>query len=259
MHSRRFRCAGAISEVSLLIEGLNQFAVRLGRQCSRHDVASTGRLLPVAIKSLEIAGQVQADEIALRGEVIAFGTTLRIQVSGRYASTGADVVRATIVVAEVGRSETKTMSHTARATDASGFSSADSDAAPLLLAAPLSRADDAFAFVVNPRCALLNEHFPSFPIAPGSLVIGYVAARFCERLGSAFAWNRLSDVQFLAPLVPGPTFRGSVQPDPSPSKATRTGRTFTLLAGDKQVVMRGTFGLEPAHTSEHRRGVPSSK
>lgn len=65
----------------LLVEGVNQFCVRVGRNALRGEDGSTPRVLPVAIKRLEVASTTMSTSYRITGSGMAFGNTTRVSVT----------------------------------------------------------------------------------------------------------------------------------------------------------------------------------
>lgn len=224
---------------TLLLEGLHQFAVRLAYQVTGRS-PEIERLLPAAIKSLDVESALEAEEWEVRGSAIPFGPTVRVRAAARRAGLVADEIRAELVVAVAGR----TGGRAVETRMAAGVARAPLGPTSLFTAAAARSSADLCAFCVNAEAPLLAEHFPGFPVAPGSLVLGRVAQSLGEKLGSAFAWRGLRDVQFVRPVTPGPVFSCRLTPS-GPGRAAR-GIAFNLIDDANRVAVRGVFDvLEP--------------
>lgn len=65
----------------LLVEGVNQFCVRVGRDAMRDKDGTTPRVLPASIKRLEVASMTMSTSYRITGTGIAFGNTTRVSVT----------------------------------------------------------------------------------------------------------------------------------------------------------------------------------
>ena len=65
----------------LLVEGVNQFCVRVGRNTLRGEDGTAPRVLPVAIKRLEVASATMSTCYQIAGSGMAFGNTTRVSVT----------------------------------------------------------------------------------------------------------------------------------------------------------------------------------
>ncbi len=65
----------------LLMEGINQFCVRVGRRAMADGIETPPRVLPVAIKKLEVTPMAVSTAYRIEGAGIVFGNTTRVTVS----------------------------------------------------------------------------------------------------------------------------------------------------------------------------------
>ncbi len=232
-----------VAPAVLVLEGLNQFAVRLAMHgLARLDEA---RLLPAAVKALSMEGVLDREEMRVEGTAAPFGPTFRVSLTARRADAVGPVVRAEIVVARVAGAPPPS-APSGRATPWPGGPSPHPGGPPVLAPVPTRSPAEVCAFRVDPLAVLLAEHFPGFPVAPGSLVVGYVADALCMAGSGAPGWTGLRDVQFLRPVVPGQTFscRLLAAPRQAPGDAA-----FEVVDEEGRAATRGVL----VRASEHAR------
>ena len=90
LNASRFSDAGLVSSPFLLLEGLNQFAVRVGRRSLGLMPDSQTRVLPVSIRSFEAVRAVCRNEkFRVVGETTRFGNSAVVHANvTRYEATG---------------------------------------------------------------------------------------------------------------------------------------------------------------------------
>ncbi|MBN8446528.1 MAG: hypothetical protein J0M22_13765 [Gammaproteobacteria bacterium] len=82
---------------SLLLEGIHQAAVRLGRTVIQGGTAANARVLPVAVQSFTQLQQLTSQQFEVICQAEAFGHAARVKVSVSHA--GAAVAAAELTVA----------------------------------------------------------------------------------------------------------------------------------------------------------------
>jgi 3-hydroxymyristoyl/3-hydroxydecanoyl-(acyl carrier protein) dehydratase len=225
---------------ALLTEGINQFAVRFARTVLPNVMARRQRVLPVGIRNLAQLGELGAGPFLVEGDISQFGPTARVRVTVRNMQGGAAapcLMQAEVAAAVAG--ELAVLDGTAAHSDS---------IAPLLWDVahdPLLRLDqpfaqlDRFGFHVSPGCPLLEEHFPGFAVAPGSLVLAFLWEQAARRLGVRAAHLRIDDARFVRPVTPGMVYSCSVRALVAEGKPER--HRFVVSGPDGSVHTQGVF------------------
>lgn len=229
---------------ALLTEGINQFAVRFARTVLPKVTEGRLRVLPVGIRNLEQLGELGQGPFLVEGDVSQFGPTARVCITVRRMAAQATplLMRAEVAAAVAGQ-----------AAVADG-TPAHADGVPPLrwqvnseplfhLTSPFSQLDR-YGFQVNPGCPLLEEHFPGFAVAPGSLVLAFVWEQTARRLGVRGNQLRIDDARFVRPVTPGVDYTCSLRGLAADGKPGRY--RFVLSAASGEVHTQGVFHFEGA-------------
>lgn len=249
LRSRMYSGWPDVGAIWLALEGLNQFAVRLGRGYLGSQALD--RVLPVGIRSLSVVGPVDASELAVEGTATRFGPTVRVQATVRCAGGHRDgkAIQADLVVASAGAAGPP-KGAAGSPEGILGAEAGPNDGQRVFFPADPTSHDCLGKFSLNPRARLLSEHFPGTPIAPGSLALAYIADAFRERLGPGFSWSRLHGLQFLRPIVPGPVYSARALP-PGDARAMG-GYGFEVVSPEGELFIRGAFLTHHATSNELR-------
>jgi 3-hydroxymyristoyl/3-hydroxydecanoyl-(acyl carrier protein) dehydratase len=224
---------------ALLTEGINQFAVRFARTVLPGVMERRQRVLPVGIRNLQQLGDLGTGPFLVEGDVSQFGPTarVRITVSRMAAVPGAPLMKAEIAAAVAGEGAVL-----------DGMPGHVDNIPPLVwnvAADPLFRPTgptgqlDRFGFEVSATCPLLEEHFPGFPVAPGSLVLAHVWEQTARRLGVRGAQLSIDDARFVRPVTPGVPYTCTLRDLAQDGKPQRW--RFVLTSPDGAVHTQGIF------------------
>ena len=230
---------------ALLTEGINQFAVRFARTVLPNVMERRQRVLPVGIRNLAQLGELGTGPFLVEGDISQFGPTARVRVTVRNMAPGAAspcLMQAEVAAAVAGE-----------AAVLDGMPAHADNVPPLLwnvdhdplfrLAGPFLQ-QDRFGFHVSPSCPLLEEHFPGFAVAPGSLVLAFVWEQAARRLGLATTQLRIDDARFVRPVTPGIAYTCTLRDVSSVEKPGR--HRFVVSAADGSVHSQGIFHFEQA-------------
>ena len=232
---------------ALLTEGINQFAVRFARTILPKVMGSRLRVLPVGIRNLQQLSELGTGPFLVEGDISQFGPTARVLITVRMMGAEATPV---LMQAEVGAAVAGEVAVT-------DCTSAHSDSVqpmqwqvnndPLFcLTTPVSQIDR-FSFQVNPGCPLLEEHFPGFAVAPGSLLLSFVWKQTARRLGVRGKQLRIDDARFVRPVTPGVDYTCSLRDLSADDKPGRF--RFILNAANGDVHAQGVFHFEDLRDS----------
>lgn len=186
------------SAMSLLLEGVNQFAVRFVTKFSQHKDENY-RYLPVMIEYFNAACTCCTDEMEVTGSIELVNDVYRVKcvVTGG-SKQGAVIAQASILVAKVYLPHRYSQKMTA-----SGV--------PSLWA---------FSFASDTQCwfkfesehPLFEEHFPSRAVCPGSMLIDVLLSRVKKEGGNTRV--ELSKVKFIDTVYPGVEYQLLTKWDP---------------------------------------------
>ncbi|KQQ33012.1 hypothetical protein ASF61_13085 [Duganella sp. Leaf126] len=188
---------------ALLTEGINQFAVRFARTVLPKVMEGRLRVLPVGIRNLATHGELGLGPFLVEGDVSQFGPTARVRITVRkMAAQATPILMEAEVAAAVAGAAAVADGTTAHADGVPPLQWQVNDDPLFRLTAPFGQLDR-YGFQVNPGCPLLEEHFPGFAVAPGSLVLAFVWEQVARRLGVRGNALRIDDARFVRPVTPG--------------------------------------------------------
>ena len=213
----RFSDACSVSSPFLLLEGANQFAVRVGRRSLGLIQESHARVLPVSIRSFEAMQAASRDEkFRVVGETTRFGNSAVVHANlTRYESTGLEgesVARAEVLVMPVNHEALKIrigdettenqLPHKLLRVNPIG------DIETLLMRARVvkSGTDSQILECVAKEHALFRDHFQDCPIIPASLMLELVFIGVTSVSAGAELRPRLHGIRFMHPIRPNSHF-----------------------------------------------------
>jgi 3-hydroxymyristoyl/3-hydroxydecanoyl-(acyl carrier protein) dehydratase len=224
---------------ALLTEGINQFAVRFARTVLPGVMDRRQRVLPVGIRNLQQLAELGSGPFLVEGEISQFGPTARVRITVRNMSTapGAPLMQAEVAAAVAGESAVLdgTPAHTDNVPALLWNVAED----PLFRLAGQTGQADRFDFHVSPGCPLLEEHFPGFPVAPGSLVLAFIWKQAALRIGVRAPQLRIDDARFVRPVTPGVAYTCALRDLAADGKPQRY--RFMVTAPDGSVHSQGIF------------------
>lgn len=227
---------------ALLTEGINQFAVRFARTVLPKVMESRLRVLPVGIRNLQQLGDLGMGPFLVEGDVSQFGPTARVRITVRRMAAQATPVLMQAEVAAAVAGEVSVADGTAAHADGVPPLQWQVNSDPLFrLTSPFGQLDR-YGFQVNPGCPLLEEHFPGFAVAPGSLVLAFVWEQTARRLGVRGNQLRIDDARFVRPVTPGIEYTCSLRDLAVDGKPGRY--RFVLSAANGEVHTQGVFHFE---------------
>lgn len=227
---------------ALLTEGINQFAVRFARTVLPNVMEGRLRVLPVGIRNLEQVAELGQGPFLVEGDVSQFGPTARVRISVRKMAAYATPVLMRAEVAAAVAGVVAVADGTAAHADSVSPLQWQVSSDPLFhLTSPLNQLDR-YGFEVNPDCPLLEEHFPGFAVAPGSLMLAFVWEQAARRLGVASNKLRIDDARFVRPITPGVQYTCSLRNLAADGKPGRY--RFVLSAANGEVHTQGVFHFE---------------
>lgn len=216
----RFRLRGEVRSAFLLIEGINQFAVRLGRRVLKAPDDLSHGVLPVSLRSFRQELPIEESTLTAVGEASVFGASAFVSVSVHAGGRGGARIAVAQVVVAAAAAPSARVRPEAKSPAGAGrlnvFSLTDSKPASV-------------AFGVNGGGEVMQEHFPGNPIVPASLMLEFVCRAFGPGPDEMPA---LRNVRFLKPVVPGGSYRCRIEGDGVESR-------FIVLDGDHVPVVRG--------------------
>ena len=239
---KRFSNWRDLPMTALLTEGINQFAVRFSRTVLPKVMGSKLRVLPVGIRNLVQLDELGTGPFLVEGDVSQFGPTARVRITVRKMGTEATPVLMQAEVAAAVAGEAAVLDGTAAHADSVPPLQWRVNSDPLFrLAQPFSQTDR-FGFQVHPGCPLLEEHFPGFAVAPGSLVLAFVWEQTARRLGVRGKQLRIDDARFVRPVTPGSDYTVTLRDLAIDGKPERF--RFMLSAANGEVHTQGVFHFE---------------
>lgn len=241
---------------ALLTEGINQFAVRFARTVLPGVMERRQRVLPVGIRNLQQLGDLGPGPFLVEGDVSQFGPTARVRITvrGMSAVPGPVLMQAEVAAAVAGEGAVLD-GMPAHADNVPPMRWNVKDDPLFRLAASTGEADR-FGFEVSPTCPLLEEHFPGFPVAPGSLVLAFVWEQAARRVGVRAPQLRIDDARFVRPVTPGVAYACTLRDVSTDDKPQRY--RFVVTAPDGAIASQGIFhlpGLAMAAREERRAEV----
>ncbi len=237
---KRFSSWRELPMAALLTEGINQFAVRFARTVLPNVTERRQRVLPVGIRNLAQLGELGTGPFQVEGEISQFGPTARVQVTVRGMQGG--VAAPSLMQAEVAAAVAGTigvLDGTSAHADSVPPLAWDIEKNPLFYRdGPFAQMDH-FGFHVSPSCPLLEEHFPGFAVAPGSLVMAFIWGQAALRLGWRGDNLRIDDARFVRPVTPGVAYTCTLRDVSTDGKQDR--HRFVVSALDGTVHTQGVF------------------
>ncbi|PRC94386.1 hypothetical protein [Solimicrobium silvestre] len=227
---------------ALLTEGMNQFAVRFARTVLPKVMGSRLRVLPVGIRNLQQLDELGTGPFLVEGDVSQFGPTARVRITVRKMGAEATPVLMQAEVAAAVAGVVAVADGTpAHANSVPPLNWQVNDDPLFRLTSPFSQIDR-YGFQVNPGCPLLEEHFPGFAVAPGSLVLSFVWEQTARRLGVRGKQLQIDDARFVRPVIPGVDYTCSLRDLAADGKPGRF--RFVLSSANGDVHSQGIFHFE---------------
>lgn len=206
----------------LLLEGMNQFAVRLGRRALGIPPEARRRVLPVSIRSCELLIPWEENTCRITGEATQFGRAAMVSMRalsgmpGGFESTVFASAEITVASPEVlgapaamGAEIPPVLSAgaTSMVQCGQGFEtmlfSAQSRIEREIDARPQS-----VDFRTKERAPLFEDHFPGSPIVPASLLLEFVWTLCRDKVKSGSNSGFCArNVRLMKPLTPGKSYR----------------------------------------------------
>jgi hypothetical protein len=241
---KRFSNWRDLPMTALLTEGINQFAVRFARTVLPKVMASRLRVLPVGIRNLQQLAELGMGPYLVEGDISQIGPTARVRITVRKMGAEATPILMQAEVAAAVAGEVAVVDGTAAHADNVPPLQWQVNSDPLFrLAGPFSQIDR-YGFQVNPGCPLLEEHFPGFAVAPGSLVLAFIWEQTARRLGVRGKRLQIDDARFVRPVTPGVDYICSLRDLAVDGKPGRF--RFVLSAANGDIHTQGVFHFEGA-------------
>ncbi len=242
---KRFSNWRDLPVAALLTEGINQFAVRFARTVLPNVMERRQRVLPVGLRNLAQLGELGSGPFLVEGDVSQYGPTARVRITVRSMQGGATapcLMQAEVAAAVAG--EGAVLDGTQQHTDSVLPLLWDVDHDPLFRPDAPFVQPDRFGFHVSASCPLLEEHFPGFAVAPGSLVLAYVWEQAARRLGVRGGHLRIDDARFVRPVTPGIVYTCTLRDGGAAGKPGS--HRFVISAPDGAVHTQGVFHFDAA-------------
>ncbi|WP_254492858.1 beta-hydroxyacyl-ACP dehydratase [Bartonella sp. B1099] len=183
----------------LLLEALHQFSVRFATVVAKNSDL-TYRYLPVMVEQFFSTTHFDSDRLCVEGHIERINEAYRIHCKASpYGNGRAVIAQAIIMVSKV------------------CFLSSCSEKAALPLLGDLCKISsvtgDSCTFSFNAYHPLFEEHFPSRPVCPGSLLIEMVLALATQGRAKNIASVALKKVKFIEAVYPGDTYQLTIKQD----------------------------------------------
>lgn len=239
---RRFSNWRDLPMNALLTEGINQFAVRFSRTVLPKVMENRLRVLPVGIRNLQQLSELGTGPFLVEGDISQFGPTARVLITVRTMAAQATPVLMQAEVAAAVAGEVAVTDCTSAHSDSVQPLLWQVNNDPLFrLTSPFSQIER-YGFQVNPGCPLLEEHFPGFAVAPGSLLLSFIWEQTARRLGVRGKQLRIDDARFVRPVTPGVDYTCSLRDLSADGKPDRF--RFIVNAANGEVHAQGVFHFE---------------
>lgn len=239
---KRFSNWRELPMTALLIEGINQFAVRFTRTVLAQVMGSKLRVLPVRIRNLMQLDEPGIGPFLVEGEISQFGPTARVRITVRKMGSEATpaLLQAEVTAAVAGK--VAILNDTAAHVNGMPPSWWHAIHDPLFrLTRPIGQTDR-FGFQVNASCPLLKEHFPDFAVAPASLVLTFIWEQTARHLDVRGKQLRIEDARFVRPVIPGVDYTCTLRHlaiDGTPERCR-----FVLSTINDEVHTQGVFHIK---------------
>jgi 3-hydroxymyristoyl/3-hydroxydecanoyl-(acyl carrier protein) dehydratase len=199
----------------LVLEGLNQFGVRLGRRALGIPCDSPERVVPACVRRFDCPGAIDRAVYRARGDASPFGDSA---IAAVWLESDRGTVASAEVVAARWRREPPNGGCALqgdRTRDCNAGENLFHGASSAGLFTLRSHVRDVpsnsetFEFAIRGETALLAEHFPSHAIVPGSLLLEFMW-RLCVG-DEKCADVQIQHAQFLKPVLPSEVYRYTIR------------------------------------------------